>query len=96
MPRGEHLDYSQIERVVYLLRTTEMEMGELADYLGLGFHAISRINKKYNVRVYRGRSHTEWTVNGETVDRGVTVHSKVAGGTPFNQFPFPNRNKERS
>jgi hypothetical protein len=62
--QGNYLPDYEINRIKYLLARTDMTIDEIAQRLERSTSAIHAVNKKFNVREYRGRS--KWVVHTAT------------------------------
>jgi hypothetical protein len=70
--QGCPLHQSEIQRIVRLLASTDMTLLSIAERTGRSHAAIAAINRRYQVREYRGRRSTwETTTSGNpaTADR---------------------------
>jgi len=61
--QGRSLDKSEIQSIVDLLRTTDLTIAAIAERMGCSRSAVVTINRKYQVRDYRGRRST-WDTSG--------------------------------
>jgi predicted DNA-binding protein YlxM (UPF0122 family) len=61
MSRGKHLTDFIIQRIVALLRTSELSMPEIATRLSCSRSSVHKINKKFHARLFAGR-RTHWKV----------------------------------
>jgi hypothetical protein len=63
--QGRYFTEKQIERILFLLRETEMTLPEIATRMTCSRSAIAAINQRFQVRDYEGkRSHwTLWAAN---------------------------------
>jgi DNA-binding MurR/RpiR family transcriptional regulator len=59
--QGERLPEKQIATIQRLLSDTDMTINEIAERVDRSKTAILRINEKFGIRKYAGRSH--WRVN---------------------------------
>ncbi len=59
MRQGYPLSDSQIKRLVYLLKTTDLSMVEIATAMGCTRSTVSRINQLHNARNYEN-SRSSW------------------------------------
>ena len=71
--QGRSLDKSEIESIVDLLRSTDLPNAAIAERMGCSRSVIVTINRKYQVRDYRGRRSTWYTSGTEGIDRRVTT-----------------------
>jgi transcriptional regulator len=59
--QGRYFTDKQIERIVLLLRETEMTLPEIATRMNCSRSAIAAINQKFQVRDYEGK-RSQWTL----------------------------------
>ena len=52
--QGRHMTIENIQRVIYLLATTEMAVREVAERMGCSKSAVIAINRRFQVRRYNG------------------------------------------
>ena len=52
--QGKAFSETELQRIVYLLRTTEMAIGDIAQRMRCSRSAIASINRRYQVREYAG------------------------------------------
>ena len=72
--QGHAMHESQIRTVISLLASTDMTIPEIAARMGCSRSAIVGVNRKFQIRQYRGR-RSSWvvTVNRETEDKSTVV-----------------------
>jgi len=61
MAQGRFFDDTEIRRIVSLLASTEMTMGEIAERMSCSRGAVVAINRKWQVRSYSGH-RTSWQI----------------------------------
>lgn len=66
--QGRDLTNREIQTVVKLLATTDMEIGFIAERMRLSRSTITNINKRYHVRDYDGHRAC-WTVHNYSTTR---------------------------
>ena len=59
MKKGVFFSEKEVNRIVWLLASTDMSIGEIAARMGCARSAIASINRKFQVRSYAGR-RTTW------------------------------------
>jgi len=59
MKKGVFFSEKEVNRIVWLLASTDMAIGEIAARMGCARSAIASINRKFQVRSYAGR-RTTW------------------------------------
>ena len=59
--QGRYFTEKQIERIVLLLRQTEMTLPEIAARMNCSRSAIAAINQRFQIRDYEGK-RSRWTV----------------------------------
>ncbi len=60
--QGRYFSADEIGRIIHLLASTDMTILEIAERLSCSRSAIASINRKFQVRLYSGRS--SWRVPG--------------------------------
>lgn len=58
--RGHHMTVENIQRIIYLLATTDTTVSEIAGRMGCSKSAVGAINRRFSVRKYNG-TRTRWT-----------------------------------
>ena len=71
--QGRSFDKNEIQTIVVLLRSTDLPIAAIAERMGFSRSVIVAINRKFQVRDYRGRRSTWYTIGNESVDAGVTT-----------------------
>ena len=64
--QGCVLTESEVRKIVVLLASTEMTIGEIATRMGRSRSTIVNVNREYQVREYAGL-RTQWRSNLQTV-----------------------------
>ena len=84
MKQGVAFSEKEVGRIVRLLASTDMTIGEIAARMGCARSAIAAINRKFQVRNYAGRRTTwemgTWSLYGGIVepDANLGAISKMA------------------
>jgi transcriptional regulator len=60
--QGKYFSKDEVDRIVMLLRESDMTLREIADRMRCSRSAVAAINRKFQVRVYSGK-RSEWSVN---------------------------------
>ena len=60
--QGRHLDPAELERIVSLLRNSELTLSEIAARMQCSRSAIAAVNQRFQVRRYQGL-RSEWELN---------------------------------
>lgn len=61
--QGRHMDPAKLERIVSLLRNSELTLAEIAERMQCSRSAIAAVNQRFQVRNYQGlRSEWELTL----------------------------------
>ena len=60
--QGKYFSKDELNRIVMLLRETDMTLPEIADRLRCSRSAVAAINSKFQIRLYRGK-RTQWTLD---------------------------------
>jgi hypothetical protein len=77
MGQGQILLDRELRRIVSLLSTTDMSIGEIAERMQCSRSTVASINKRFNVRNYNGRRkvwETAPTVQSEPLVGQIEVH----------------------
>ena len=64
--QGRHFTPAEIEKIISLLRHTDMTLGEIAERMRCTRGAIASVNRKYRIRDYAGRRNHWALSNVET------------------------------
>jgi predicted transcriptional regulator len=59
--RGRTLTELEVQKIIHLLSSTEMSIGDIAERMGCSHSVIVSINRKFRVRDYAGLRR-RWTV----------------------------------
>ena len=59
--QGKHFSDDELQRIVMLLRETDMTLTDIAGRMGCSRNAVAVINRKFEVRLYDGK-RTRWDV----------------------------------
>jgi len=59
--QGRYFTEGEIERIVMLLRGSDMSLPEIADRMRCSRNAIASINRKFQIRRYDGR-RSQWSL----------------------------------
>ena len=59
--KGKYFANDEVEKIVYLLRRTDMTLAEIALRMRCSHSAIAGINRRHRVRNYEGR-RSQWRV----------------------------------
>jgi hypothetical protein len=70
--QGRSFDKNEIETILALLKSTDLPIAAIAERMGCSRSVVVAINRKYQIRDYRGRRSTWYTLGNENVDTGVT------------------------
>jgi hypothetical protein len=60
--QGSSLQDSEIRRIISLLATTDLSLMDIAQRTGRSHAAVAAVNRRFQVREYRGRRST-WAIN---------------------------------
>jgi hypothetical protein len=61
--QGKYFSKDELDRIVMLLRETEMTIPEIATRLRCSRSAVAAVNRKFQVRLYGGK-RSQWTLDG--------------------------------
>jgi predicted DNA-binding protein YlxM (UPF0122 family) len=59
--QGRYFTDEEVQKVIFLLRQTDMSLTDIATRMNCSKSAVAVINRKYQVRQYNGR-RTQWVV----------------------------------
>lgn len=62
--QGKYFSKDELNRIVMLLRDSDMTLPEIADRMRCSRSAVAAINRKFQVRLYGGK-RSQWTLNCE-------------------------------
>ena len=67
--QGKSFSNEELQRIVALLRDSEMSLPEIASRMRCSRSAVAAINRKFQVRTYEGKRH-QWNlkIEGRVVD----------------------------
>ena len=60
--QGKYFSVEELDRIVGLLRETDMSLTEIACRMRCSRSAVAAINRKLQIRIYAGRRN-QWSVN---------------------------------
>ena len=59
--QGRHFSNDELQRILMLLRETDMTLSDIAGRMGCSRNAVAVINRKFEIRQYDGK-RTRWDV----------------------------------
>jgi DNA-directed RNA polymerase specialized sigma24 family protein len=59
--QGRYFRAEELQRLIFLLRETELSLGDIAERMGCSKSAVAAINRRHQVREYNGR-RTQWVL----------------------------------
>jgi len=62
--QGKYFSKDELNRIVMLLRESDMSLPEIADRMRCSRSAVAAINRKFQIRLYGGK-RSQWTLNYE-------------------------------
>jgi predicted DNA-binding protein YlxM (UPF0122 family) len=62
--QGKYFSKDELNRIVMLLRDSDMTLPEIADRMRCSRSAVAAINRKFQVRLYGGK-RSQWTLSGD-------------------------------
>jgi hypothetical protein len=62
--QGKYFTQDELNRIVMLLRDSEMTLPEIADRMRCSRSAVAAINRKFQIRLYGGK-RSQWSLNSE-------------------------------
>ena len=60
--QGKYFSEGELNRIIILLRDSDMSLPEIADRMNCSRSAVAAINRKFQIRLYRGR-RSQWILN---------------------------------
>jgi len=60
--QGKYFSKDEVNRIVMLLRESDMTLPEIADRMRCSRSAIAAINRRYQIRLYGGK-RSQWSLN---------------------------------
>jgi hypothetical protein len=60
--QGKYFSKDELNRIVMLLRDSDMTLPEIADRMRCSRSAVAAINRKFQVRLYGGK-RSQWTLS---------------------------------
>lgn len=85
--QGKYFSKDELNRIVRLLRESDMTLPEIADRMRCSRSAVAAINRKFQIRLYGGK-RSQWslnvcpsetdTVEAQTMPPGSEVMQEVA------------------
>jgi len=60
--QGKYLDPNELDRIISLLRESELTLSEIATRMGCSRGAIAAVNRRFRVREYKGL-RARWVMN---------------------------------
>ena len=83
--QGKYFSKDELNRIVMLLRESDMTLPEIADRMRCSRSAIAAINRKFQIRLYGGK-RSQWSLNCEarskdiqTLDANLIAQEVVIG-----------------
>lgn len=62
--QGKYFSKDELNRIVMLLRESDMTLPEIADRMRCSRSAVAAINRKFQIRLYGGK-RSQWSLNSE-------------------------------
>jgi hypothetical protein len=79
--QGKYFSKDELNRIVMLLRDSDMTLPEIADRMRCSRSAVAAINRKFQIRLYGGK-RSQWSLNSEyrpvPLDSSLAVLQEVA------------------
>jgi hypothetical protein len=60
--QGKYFSEDEVNRIVMLLRDSDMSLREVAERMRCSRSAVAAINRKFQIRIYAGK-RSQWNVN---------------------------------
>ena len=64
MCQGRYFTLEEINRIVLLLRETDISFADIASRMCCSKSAIAGVNRKFQIRAYEGK-RSDWIINGD-------------------------------
>ncbi len=64
MAQGTFLSENEIQRIILLLKTTELPIRDIAERMRCSRSAIAAVNRRYQIRNYSGK-RSSWTCGAD-------------------------------
>src|SRR5438094_7590361 len=84
--QGKYFSKDELNRIVMLLRESDMTLPEIADRMRCSRSAIAAINRKFQIRLYGGK-RSQWSLNcdarsndAETLEASALIAQEVVIG----------------
>src|SRR5436190_13432260 len=77
--QGKYFSKDELNRIVMLLRGSDMTLPEIADRMRCSRSAVAAINRKFQIRLYGGK-RSQWSLNSvcrgvETPDAAISIET---------------------
>lgn len=69
--QGKYFSKDELNRIVMLLRDSDMSLPEIADRMRCSRSAVAAINRKFQVRLYEGK-RSQWSLNSSNATTPTT------------------------
>ena len=63
--QGKYFSKDELNRIVMLLRESDMTLPEIADRMRCSRSAVAAINRKFQIRLYGGK-RSQWSLNSDS------------------------------
>jgi predicted DNA-binding protein YlxM (UPF0122 family) len=60
--QGKYFSEGELNRIIILLRDSDMSLPEIADRMNCSRSAVAAINRKFQIRLYQGK-RSRWILN---------------------------------
>ncbi len=70
--QGKYFSKDEVNRIVMLLRESDMTLPEIADRMRCSRSAVAAINRRFQIRLYGGK-RSQWSLNSEQRNGDGTV-----------------------
>ena len=79
--QGKYFSEHELNRIITLLRDSDMTLPEIASRMRCSRSAVAAINRKFQIRFY-GSKRSEWRLSSECVEHFRVVESREEIAVP--------------
>ena len=76
--QGKYFSKDELNRIVMLLRESDMTLPEIADRMRCSRSAVAAINRKFQIRLYGGK-RSQWSLNSDSRPTETVVTADALG-----------------
>ena len=78
--QGKYFSKDELNRIVMLLRESDMTLPEIADRMRCSRSAVAAINRKFQIRLYGGK-RSQWSLNSDSRPTETVVTADALGNS---------------